>query len=118
MKAKPVKLVPGSGYIECPIAECTHVKIHFPGPSSIIVLPVILKGKRNGTQCWSWNGDTERPTLRPSVETQGNDYEGDPEDPANWTEYRCHSWVTDGKAQFLNDSTHELRGKTVDLIDL
>jgi hypothetical protein len=27
----------------------------------------------------------------------------------------CHSFVTDGRIQFLDDSTHELAGETADL---
>ena len=30
-------------------------------------------------------------------------------------EVRCHSFVTDGRIQFLSDSTHVLAGQTVDL---
>jgi hypothetical protein len=29
----------------------------------------------------------------------------------------CHSFVTDGRIQFLNDCTHSLAGQTVDLPD-
>lgn len=29
----------------------------------------------------------------------------------------CHSYVTDGKIQFINDSTHNLKGQIVDLPD-
>jgi hypothetical protein len=29
----------------------------------------------------------------------------------------CHSFVTDGRIQFLSDCTHELAGQTVDLPD-
>jgi hypothetical protein len=31
---------------------------------------------------------------------------------------RCHSFVTDGRIQFLGDCTHELAGQTVDLPDI
>jgi hypothetical protein len=30
----------------------------------------------------------------------------------------CHSFVTDGKIQFLNDCTHSLKDQTVDLPDV
>jgi hypothetical protein len=32
--------------------------------------------------------------------------------------FRCHSFVRAGRIEFLNDSTHALAGKTVDLPDL
>lgn len=106
MKAKPVKLIYGEGYVEAPIAEATHVKLNFPGPVGLLILPVILKGTRDGTNCWTWNGDTEKPTLRPSVLTKIGE------------RVRCHTWVNDGKAQFLDDCSHELRGQTVDMLEV
>ncbi|MNR55162.1 hypothetical protein D3C85_1754830 [compost metagenome] len=30
----------------------------------------------------------------------------------------CHSWVTDGKIQFLHDCTHALAGQTIALEDV
>lgn len=115
MKAKPVKLVYGVGYVDTSINDATHVKLKFPGPSGTLHLPVILHGTRDGTNCWTWNGDTEKPTLRPSVRTQGVDSrEGDNCGQA----YVCHTWVNDGQAQFLDDSTHELRGQTVEMLEV
>ena len=108
MKAKPVRFVYGEGYYDCDVADATHVTLHMPGPTGLLTLPVIQRGTRAGTGCWTWNGSTEEPTLMPSVLTQGH-RDGGP--------FRCHSWVTDGKAQFLDDSDHELRGTTVDLLE-
>ncbi len=88
MKAKPVKLVRGQGYEPATKEEATHVMLNFPGPVGLLTLPVILRGTRDGTGCWTWNGSTTAPTLRPSVLTTAHDY-------------RCHSWINDGAAQFL-----------------
>lgn len=55
---------------------------------------------------WSFNGDVDRPTLRPSVLVT--------QPP---TPMRCHSFVTDGRIEFLSDCTHSLAGQTVDLPD-
>lgn len=64
-----------------------------------------------------FNGDKEKPTFRASVlvyeiippdQVDGSSYKGRP---------RCHSFVTDGRIEYLSDSTHELRGQTVDLPD-
>lgn len=104
MKAKPVKLIYGKGYEACSIEEATHVALNIPGPTGVLHLPVILKGRRDGTGCWTWDGDTEAPTLRPSVLTRNH-------------EFRCHSWINDGKARFLDDCSHELAGQTVDLLE-
>lgn len=105
MKAKPVKLIYGQGYVACTIAEATHVTLNFPGPVGQLTLPVICHGPRAGTNCWTWNGSTESPTLRPSIKTTG-------------TSFVCHSWVNEGRAQFLEDSTHEHAGRTLDLLDV
>lgn len=65
---------------------------------------------------WSYNGDADCPTFSPSVLVT---YPANPdadEDFNEWrTERRCHSFVRDGRIQFLNDCTHALAGKTVDL---
>ena len=111
MKARPVKSIPGRGYVGCEIAEATHVTLHFPGPSGHLTLPVILRGSRKEAQAWTWNGSVVAPTLKPSVKTEGTAEEtGKP--------FVCHTWVTDGQAQFLNDTTHELRGQTLPMLEV
>lgn len=114
MRAKPVKLVPGSGYHECAKAEATHVTLNIPGPTGLLTLPVLLHGPRENTPCWTWNGSTDAPTLRPSVLTQGSFFDRDDK----VRPFRCHSWINDGHAQFLDDCSHEMKGKTVLLHDL
>jgi hypothetical protein len=104
MKAIPVR-AGDNAWVSCPIEEATHVQIYIPGPTGKLALPFVLKGKREGTGCWTWNGDTEKPTLKPSVKTTNG----------KWI---CHSWINDGQAIFLEDSSHELKGQTVDLLDL
>lgn len=59
---------------------------------------------------WTFNGDYEKPTLRASIKVRGV------VDPAcDPTPTICHSYVTDGKIEFLGDCTHELVGQTVEL---
>lgn len=106
MKAKPVKIVEGEGYVQCPVSEATHVTLNMPSMVTPLTLPVILKGKRDGTGCWTWNGDTEKPTLKPSILTTTR---------TKREAFRCHSWINDGQAQFLSDCTHNLKGQTIDL---
>ena len=55
---------------------------------------------------WSFNGDFEKPTFAPSLLVNGFD-----------PKIRCHSFVCDGKIQFLSDCFHELAGQTVELPD-
>jgi hypothetical protein len=62
-----------------------------------------------GRRAWKWNGSFERPTVKPSllVNIGGS----------NPTAPVCHSFITDGKIQFLPDSTHKLAGQTVEIPD-
>ena len=108
MKAKPVRLTP-HGYSECAVDEATHVSLRIPGPTGLLTLPVIRQGAREGTGCWTWNGSTDAPTLRPSVRTQYDGADG------AWC---CHSWINDGAAQFLSDCSHELVGTTASLLEV
>lgn len=63
---------------------------------------------------WIWNGSDAAPTFTPSVLSS---YNGADADMADGIPSICHSFVTDGKIQFLPDSTHHLAGNTVDLPD-
>ncbi|HEY0889311.1 MAG TPA: DUF6527 family protein [Nocardioides sp.] len=71
---------------------------------------------------WTFNGDLERPTFSPSVLVSGVQWdEGSgfrkPSHAgvAPGAPIVCHSYVTDGRIQFLGDCTHVLAGQTVDL---
>lgn len=57
-----------------------------------------------GKPSWHWDGNLEAPTLSPSILSQGYS--------------RCHSFLREGKFQFLKDCDHPLAGKTVELPDL
>lgn len=83
------------------------------------------------TDSWKFNGDYEKPTFSPSVlvrstkltEKGESDWEkwcdsGYPDrngEPFESTPTICHSFVTNGSIQYLNDCTHELAGQTVEL---
>ena len=76
------------------------------------------------TPVWTFNGDLEKPTVSPSILVRGTV-------PITEDEHRrimsgekiepkpriCHSFVTDGKIQFLEDCTHTLKGQTVEIPD-
>lgn len=74
----------------CPGCECAH---RFTSPP------------------WSFNGDFVKPTVRASILVR---YEG--EENGKQVSRRCHLFVTDGRINFLSDSTHPLRGKAVDMM--
>lgn len=82
---------------------------------------------------WQFSGDFEKPTFKPSLLVRGTkitekgwqevdewkaagkpDRNGQPFDSVATV---CHSFVTDGRIQYLNDCTHALTGQTVDMPD-
>lgn len=58
---------------------------------------------------WTFNGDFEKPTFSPSI-LVNTGHHPNPSDI-------CHSFVTDGKMQYLSDCTHSLTGQTVEMLD-
>jgi hypothetical protein len=77
-----------------------YVRFSCPGCKRLHMIPV------TGPKAWGFNGDLEKPTLTPSILAT---LEG-----PTWKAI-CHSFVTDGRIQFLGDCTHALSGQTVDL---
>lgn len=82
---------------------------------------------------WGFNGDFDRPTFTPSIlQWSGHYMPGYNSDKCwcTWTKehpadegkcptcYICHSFVTDGKIQFLSDCSHSLAGQTVELPEI
>ncbi len=59
---------------------------------------------------WNFNQDYDKPTISPSILVRGYSSKG--------KEIQCHSYITDGNIQFLNDCNHELAGKTVELPEI
>ena len=55
---------------------------------------------RNAT--WQFNGDMDKPTVTPSLhmDTPGR---------------VCHSFITNGNIQYLDDCCHALKGQTIEL---
>lgn len=73
---------------------------------------------------WSWNGSLDAPTFTPSLLVRGNQwpreeypeyYKPQHEGVSPGDDTVCHSFVTDGRIQFLADSTHKLAGQTVEI---
>lgn len=73
----------------CEEAHCVNVGGTEPGPK------------------WAWNGSLDRPTFSPSLLV----WHGDEAKPTK----RCHSFVVDGRIQFLGDCSHQLANSTVDI---
>lgn len=79
---------------------------------------------------WTWNGDANNPTFSPSVLVRSGHYAdhagmtaadcwicNNPEE-SHFKCTICHTFVRDGRVEYLNDCTHHLAGQTVDLPDL
>lgn len=58
---------------------------------------------------WSFNGDRERPTFAPSMLVNANLHKQNP------SAILCHSFVREGRIEFLSDCSHAMAGQTVDL---
>lgn len=58
---------------------------------------------------WTFNGDHEAPTFSPSMLVRYS--VGDPSDQASGRV--CHSYLTEGVWNYLDDCTHTMRGKKV-----
>ena len=80
----------------CPGCGCAHAVQH---------------GSDTGPN-WGWNKSLTKPTLTPSVlvSYSGADAGKNGAPPAT-----CHSFIVNGKIEFLGDCTHALAGQTVDL---
>lgn len=83
------------------------LRLHCPGCGCSHQVPVDTGGPGD----WTWNGSTTRPTLSPSLHVHPHDtFNGD---GAVVRTPRCHSFVRDGRWQYLGDSDHHLAGQTV-----
>ncbi|MFZ3141135.1 DUF6527 family protein [Polaromonas sp.] len=101
-----------------------YVQFKCPGCSNIHCIGV---GPKASGPRWGWNGDKAKPTFTPSVLAKGNkltfnehgNWDGgwERDGQGNLIPYVCHSFVTEGRIQFLSDCTHALAGQTVDLPD-
>lgn len=82
----------------CPGCKCSHG---------------VWTSRPNSTGAkWGFNGDLEKPTFSPSILITYEEIGGGlPKDrPAV-----CHSFVRDGRIEFLGDCTHELAGQAVEM---
>lgn len=90
----PILSSPGKYVFYCPGCEENHIIDTNPS-------------KHNSYH--TLTGTFAKPTIRASVLETGENGNNP---------FWCHSFVTDGKIEFLEDCTHHLAGKTVDLIPL
>jgi len=95
VKIKNWKNRRGMYYFYCPACKENH--------------QIALSENDCGFPIWNWNNNADNPTISPSIKVE---YRGADKNTV------CHSFVREGKIQFLSDCTHELAGKTIPLDDL
>lgn len=110
------------------LKQVSDGSLSFRCPGCGEVHNVTPEGARNGSAAkWQWNGSMNAPTFSPSVLVTSGHYvawrsseacwctynRDNPENPAPFSCYRCHSFVRGGLIEFLSDCTHALAGKTV-----
>lgn len=78
------------------------VQFRCPGCGHDHTVPT--KNGSRGEMGWEWNGSLDTPTLSPSILVH-----------AHGNQTRCHSYVRDGRIQFLGDCGHALVNQTADL---
>lgn len=100
MKIRPIdRIQPGAdGYYEFACPGC-HTNHSIP----------LIKGSENQLG-WGWNGSVDLPTISPSIFVNRG--------RSNPTKDQCHSFVRDGRIEFLGDCSHHLAGQTVTLLDI
>jgi len=81
-----------------------------PGCKHAHQITVYEDANRQGP-IWGFDGNADAPTFTPSIFVNPPGQYQSPGSPS------CHSFVKDGRIQFLADCTHELAGQTVDLPD-
>lgn len=79
----------------CPGCQCTHY--------------VWTKNEGYPHPIWEFNGDTDKPTVSPSIKV---------EYPTKDKVEVCHSFIRNGEIEYLSDCTHDLAGSTVGMMDL
>lgn len=91
---------------DCPGCKCSH--------------GVWVHTHPNGSN-WTFNGDVDRPTVSPSILVKYPYFKKIGPDGIGilGTEYMhvCHSFIRDGKIEFLSDCSHEFAGQTIELPD-
>lgn len=63
-----------------------------------------VNGREGYHPQWTWNGSLDTPTFSPSLLVNQHS-----------APHRCHSFIKDGRVEFLSDCHHELRGQTVEM---
>lgn len=83
----------------CPGCKCKHF---------ISDQHTNIKAMGNGP--WTFNDNFEKPTINPSILVSFTYNEN--------IDYICHSFIKNGKIQYLFDCTHKLKGQTIEMEEI
>lgn len=105
MGVKVKKIDGGFMQFVCPACNETH-QVGVEPPTTVI---------------WYYNANPEFPTFTPSILVRGVVPPTD--DELAKSSYAriprvCHSFITDGRIRYLDDCTHNMAGKTIELPDM
>lgn len=106
-----------------------QVAFDCPGCGEIHVLPIAPAADGTPRPVWGFNDNGDAPTFTPSILATSGHYPQGHSGPNCWCNFTarypertssfkcgiCHSFVTNGRIQFLADCTHALAGQTVDI---
>jgi hypothetical protein len=104
-----------------PVAESeAHCDFMFWCPGCQCAHGIWTKKRNTLNAVWSFNGDMEKPTFSPSLLIKFTRDLTDAEhtkimsgEPVNIPPTVCHSFIREGRIEFLGDCTHALAGQTV-----
>jgi hypothetical protein len=85
-----------------------------PGCDNLHCIAIRPDTSDNGAS-WEFSGTFQCPTYYPSQLNTHSSFAGHGKPPQR---HVCHTFITEGKIQFLSDCTHSLAGQTVDLPDI
>jgi hypothetical protein len=91
----------------------TQQRLRWFCPACQLPHEVPVRANHGDVPVWHWNGETDRPSLSPSVRISFGDV------PADFPHPRlCHCFLTAGNVHFCGDSKHALAGMTVPLPEI
>lgn len=106
-------------------------KVDYDGSTEFMLFcPACKMGHHFNEKIWTFNQDMEKPTISPSLlvryvnmpdpvlrDEKGECILGEDGRLVGCKDMICHSFVRDGKIEYLSDCTHDMAGQTIELTD-
>lgn len=107
------------------LLQINSYTLSFYCPGCKMMHNVYLKHPENKQASWDWNMCVKEPTFSPSLLINGTaritDEERDILMAGGEIEprpYTCHFFIRNGKLEYLGDCSHDLKGKTLAMMDV